>query len=311
LILNELILFYREFGIDLRRLWLPEVLENVKIGPLNWKMTVRAPKLVDKARAGQFVIIRVNEQGERVPMSIAGLDKDSGLLTIIYQVVGKTSALMTTVEAGGQIIDCVGPLGLPTHVDKWGTAILVGGGIGIAPIYPIAHAWKEAGNKLYTIIGARSKDVLFYEEEHKALADKLYVCTDDGSYGHHGFVTDPLKEILDRGEEIGMIMAIGPVPMMKFLSNLTRPYEVPTWVSLNPLMVDGTGMCGGCRVALGDTTKFACVDGPDFDGHKVDFDLLTRRLGAYKEQEKKSFHRFVESPDCRLHDSIKKLAETI
>ena len=289
---------------------MPEILDNVKIGPLNWKMTVHVPKLVKKAKAGQFVIIRVNEQGERVPMSIAGLDRDNGILTIIYQVVGKTSALMTTVPAGGEIIDCVGPLGLPTHVDNWGTAVLVGGGIGIAPIYPIAQEWKKAGNKLYTIIGARSKDILFYEEEHRAVADKLYVCTDDGSYGHHGFVSDVLKEILDSGEKIGMIMAIGPVPMMRVVSNLTRPYGVPTWVSLNPLMVDGTGMCGGCRVAVGNTIKFACVDGPDFDGHKVDFDLLTRRLSAYKEQEKESFHRFVDSPECRLHKSIKDLAHS-
>lgn len=287
---------------------MPKVLDNVQIGPLNWKMTVHVPKLVKKANAGQFVIIRVNEEGERVPMSIAGLDRDDGILTIIYQVVGKTSALMTTVPAGGEIIDCVGPLGLPTHVDKWGTAVLVGGGIGIAPIYPIAQEWKKAGNKLFTIIGARSKDILFYEEEHREVADKLFVCTDDGSYGHHGFVSDVLKEILDSGEKIDMIMAIGPVPMMRVVSNLTEPYGVPTWVSLNPLMVDGTGMCGGCRVAVGDTTKFACVDGPDFDGHKVDFDVLTRRLSAYKEQEKEAFHRFVDSPECRLHDSIKDLA---
>lgn len=286
---------------------MPQVLQNKKIGPLNWKMKIHVPKLVAKAKAGQFVIIRVNEQGERVPMSIAGLDRENGILTIIYQVVGKTSALMTTVEAGGEVIDCVGPLGLPTHVDKWGTAILVGGGIGIAPIYPIARAWKEAGNILYTIIGARSKEILFYEDEHREIADKLLICTDDGTYGHHGFVTDPLKEILDSGEKIGMIMAIGPVPMMRFLSKMTKPYSVPTWVSLNPLMVDGTGMCGGCRVAVGDVTKFACVDGPDFDGHLVDFDLLTRRLSAYQKQEKESFHRFVESPDCRLHDSIREL----
>ena len=290
---------------------MPGVLENIQIGPLNWKMTVHVPKLVNKAKAGQFVIIRVNEQGERVPMSIAGLDRDKGVLAIIYQVVGKTSALMTTVPAGGEIVNCVGPLGLPTHVENWGTAILVGGGIGIAPIYPIAQEWKKAGNKLYTIIGARSKNILFYEDEHRTIADELHVCTDDGSYGHHGFVSDVLKKILDTSEKIGMIMAIGPVPMMRVVSELTRPYNVPTYVSLNPLMVDGTGMCGGCRVAIGDTTKFACVDGPDFDGHLVDFDLLTKRLSAYKEQERESFHRFVESPDCKLHNSIKELARAI
>jgi ferredoxin--NADP+ reductase len=288
---------------------MPRVLDNVQIGPLNWKMRVDVPKLVSKASPGQFVIVRVNERGERVPMSIAGLNRDDGVLTIIYQVVGKTSALMTTVPAGGEILDCVGPLGLPTHVENWGTAVVVGGGIGIAPIYPIAQAWKAAGNKLHTIIGARSKEIIFYEDEHRRVADKLHICTDDGSYGHHGFVSDVLKQILDSGEKIGMIMAIGPVPMMRVVANLTRSYNVPTWVSLNPLMVDGTGMCGGCRVALGNTTKFACVDGPDFDGHQVDFDLLTKRLAAYKEQERESMHRFLEDPGCKLAGSIRELVK--
>ena len=284
---------------------MPKVLDNVQIGPLNWKMTVEVPKLVGKAKAGQFVIIRVNEQGERVPMSIAGLNKENGVLTVIYQVVGKTSALMTTVPSGGEILDCVGPLGVPSHVDNWGIACVVGGGIGIAPIYPIAQAYKAAGNKVITIIGARSRDILFYENEHKAIADEMHVCTDDGSYGHHGFVSDVLKKLLDDGVKIGMIMAIGPVPMMRVVANLTKNYNVPTWVSLNPLMVDGTGMCGGCRVSLNGETKFACVDGPDFDGHKVDFDLLTKRLSAYKEQEENAMHRFLADPGCRLADAVK------
>jgi NAD(P)H-flavin reductase len=238
-------------------------------------------------------------------MSIAGLDRERGLLTIIYQVVGKTSALMTSVPAGGDISDCVGPLGLPSHSEKWGTACVVGGGIGIAPIYPIAQAYKEAGNKLHTIIGARNKSLLFYEEEHRAVADQLHVCTDDGSYGHHGFVSDVLKKLIDGGEKIDMVMAIGPVPMMRVVSNLTRQYHVPTWVSLNPLMVDGTGMCGGCRVKIGDETKFACVDGPDFDGHKVDFDLLTSRLSAYRDQERAAMKRLLEDPNCRLTKAVK------
>ena len=283
---------------------MPKVVDNKQIGPMIWKMLVETPRLVSKAKAGQFVILRVNENGERVPMSIAGLDKDKGLLTIVYQVVGKTSALMTTVKVGEEISDCVGPLGLPSHVEKWGTAVVVGGGIGIAPIYPIAQAYKEAGNKVISIIGARSKDILFYEEEHKAVADELFVCTDDGSYGHHGFVTDPLKKLLDDGVSIGMIMTVGPVPMMKFLSNLTKKYKVPTWVSLNPLMIDGTGMCGGCRVQIGDKTKFACVDGPDFDGHLVDFDLLTARLGAYHQQERKAMKHFLGDPGCHLAKSV-------
>lgn len=284
---------------------MPKVVDNQQIGPQTWKMNLETPKLVGKAKAGQFVILRVDSNGERVPMSIAGLDKDKGLLTIVYQVVGKTSAQMTTVPAGGEFSDCVGPLGEPSHVDNWGTACLIGGGIGIAPIYPIAQAYKEAGNKVITIIGARSKEILFYENEHKSVADDLYICTDDGSYGQKGFVSDVLKKLLDDGEKIRMVMAIGPVPMMKVVSNLTKGYDVPTWVSLNPLMVDGTGMCGGCRVSIGNETKFACVDGPDFDGHKVDFDLLTSRLGAYKVQERKAMHQFLENPGCKLSKSVK------
>jgi ferredoxin--NADP+ reductase len=270
-----------------------------------WKMRVEVPRLVSKAQAGQFVILRVNEQGERVPMSIAGLDRENGLLTIIYQVVGKTSALMTTVQPGEELADCVGPLGIPSHVEKWGTTCVIGGGIGIAPIYPIAQAYKEVGNRVITIVGARNKDLLFYEDEHKAVADEFYPCTDDGSYGHHGFVSDVLKKLLDDGKPIKMIMAIGPVPMMRVVANLTRPYEVPTWVSLNPLMIDGTGMCGGCRVKIGEETKFACVDGPDFDGHLVDFDLLTARLGSYREQERKAMKRLLEDPNCRLTKAVR------
>ena len=287
---------------------MPRVRENTQIGPLTWRMYIEVPRLVRKAQAGQFVIIRVNEDGERVPMSIAGLDRENGTLTVIYQVVGKTSALMTTVEAGGEIADCVGPLGVASHVDNWGTACVIGGGIGIAPIYPIAQAWKEAGNEIITIIGARSKENLFYEEEHKAVADELYVTTDDGSYGEHGFVSDVLKRLIDEGRQIDQIMAIGPVPMMKVVTNVTRDTGIKTWVSLNPLMVDGTGMCGGCRVQIGDETKFACVDGPDFDGHLVDFDILTKRLRAYQDQERKAMKRFLDDPHCKLSKAVQEFS---
>lgn len=283
---------------------MPKVVDNIQIGPAVWKMRIEIPRLVSKAKAGQFVILRIDEQGERVPMSIAGLDKENGYLTIIYQVVGKTSGHMTTIPAGGEMKDCVGPLGIASHTENWGVACVVGGGIGIAPVYPIAQAYKEAGNKVISIIGARSKDFLFYEEEHKAVADEVYVCTDDGSYGHHGFVSDVLKKLLDDKVGIGQIMAIGPVPMMKVVANLTRDYGVSTWVSLNPLMIDGTGMCGGCRVQIGDETKFACVDGPDFDGHKVDFDLLSRRLGAYKDQERVAMKRWISNPGCKLSKAV-------
>ena len=287
---------------------MPKIVDNVELGPMIWKMRVAVPRLVAKAKAGQFVILRVNNEGERVPMSIAGLDQANGLLTIVYQVVGKTSALMTTVAPGHELSDCVGPLGIPTHVDTWGTACVVGGGIGIAPVYPIAQAFKKAGNKVVTIIAARTRDLLFYEEEHKAVADEFYPCTDDGSYGHHGFVSDVLKQLLDRGAPIKHIMAIGPVPMMRVVSKLTAPYGVSTWVSLNPLMIDGTGMCGGCRVKIGEETKFACVDGPDFDGHLVDFDLLTSRLTAYREQERRAMKRLLDDPNCRLTKSVQAFA---
>ncbi len=283
---------------------MPRVVDNIQLSDLIWRMRVEVPRLVSKAQAGQFVILRVDDAGERVPMSIAGLDKDQGLLTIVYQVVGKTSAQMTTVPVGGELADCVGPLGLPSHVEKWGTACVIGGGIGIAPIYPIAQAYRKAGNKVITIIGSRTKDLLFYEEEHRAAADELHVCTDDGSYSFHGFVSDKLKELIGGGVVVNMVMAIGPVPMMKVVSNLTKQYGVPTWVSLNPLMIDGTGMCGGCRVAVKGETKFACVDGPDFDGHQVDYDLLTKRLAAYREQERQAMHRFLADPGCRLAKEV-------
>jgi NAD(P)H-flavin reductase len=284
---------------------MPKIVDNNQIGPAVWKMRIEVPRLVAKAKAGQFVILRVHQKGERIPMSIAGLDKENGLLTVIYQVVGKTSAQMTTIPEGGEMRDVVGPLGLPSHVEKWGTSVVVGGGIGIAPIYPIAQAYKAAGNKVISIIGARSENILFYEDEHKAVADEMYVCTDDGSKGHHGFVSDVLKKLMDDGVKIGMVMAIGPVPMMRVVADLTKKYEVPTWVSLNPLMIDGTGMCGGCRVKIGDKTKFACVDGPDFDGHLVDFKLLSSRLGAYKEQERAAMKRFMDKPGCKLADAVK------
>ena len=283
---------------------MPKVIDNMQIGPMVWKMRIEVPHLVAKAKAGQFVILRVNEEGERVPMSIAGLDRENGLLAIIYQVVGKTSGLMTTIEAGGEISDCVGPLGVPSHVENWGNTVVVGGGIGIAPVFPIAQAYKEAGNKVYSIIGARNEGLLFYQDEHKSVADEFLPCTDDGSFGHHGFVSDVLKKLMDDGLKIGMVMAIGPVPMMKALANLTKEYNVPTWVSLNPLMIDGTGMCGGCRVSIGGETKFACVDGPDFDGHLVDFDLLSARLSAYREQEQVAMKKMLDDPNCRLHKSV-------
>jgi ferredoxin--NADP+ reductase len=252
---------------------------------------IEASKIARKAKPGQFVILKANETGERIPLTMAETDVEKGTITIIYQVVGKSTALFKTLQVGDGYQDVIGPLGKPTHVEKLGKVVCVGGGTGIAVLHPITRALKEAGNHVICIIGARSKDILILEDRMKAASHDLRICTDDGSYGHHGFVTDVLKEVLE-SEKIDQVVAIGPVPMMKFVSKLTKEYNVPTLVSLNPIMVDGTGMCGGCRVTVGGQTKFACVDGPEFDGHQVDYDELMLRLQAYCEDEKKCYEEF-------------------
>lgn len=254
---------------------------------------VQAPKIAAKAEPGQFVVIRANEKGERIPLTMADTDSEKGTITIIFQVVGKTTALLRTLEVGHSILDVIGPLGKPTHIEKLGTVVCVGGGTGVAVMHPIARAYKKAGNHVIAVIGARTKDLLILEREMRAASHELHVCTDDGSYGHHGFVTDVLKRILDEDKSVRLVVAIGPVPMMKFLCKLTKPYEVRTIVSLNPIMVDATGMCGACRVSVGGVTKFCCVDGPEFDGHAVDFEELTKRLAAYVKEEKIAMERFM------------------
>jgi len=250
---------------------------------------IEAPKIARKAQPGQFVILKVGEDGERIPLTMAETDIEKGTITVIYMVVGKSTALFKTLQVGDSYQDVIGPLGKPTHIEKIGNVVCVGGGTGIAVLHPITRALKEAGNHVISIIGARSKDLLIMED-HMA-SDDLRVCTDDGSYGHHGFVTEVLKEILTK-EKIDQVVAIGPVPMMKFVSLITKEFNVPTLVSLNPIMVDGTGMCGGCRVTVGGKTKFACVDGPEFDGHQIDYDELMLRLQAYCEDEKKCYNDF-------------------
>ncbi len=270
---------------------------------------IEAPRLVKKAKAGQFVILRKDDRGERVPMSIGGLDKEKGILTVVIQEVGKTSASMNRMKTGDHFADVVGPLGIPSHVEKFGHCVCIGGGVGIPPIYPIAQALKEAGNKVTTIIGARTKDLLIFREELSEASDQLLISTDDGSYGTHGFVTTILQKMIDDGEKIDMVISIGPVPMMKAVVETTRKPGIKTFVSLNPIMVDGTGMCGACRVTVGGKTKFACVDGPDFDGHQVDFDEMTKRLKMYVPYEKKAYDKFLEDEHCRLKkkaDEIKK-----
>jgi ferredoxin--NADP+ reductase len=250
-----------------------------------FRILVEAPEIAKKHRPGQFVVLRVNETGERIPLTIADSDAEKGLITMIFQVVGKSTMLLSDQKVGDKIEDLCGPLGTATHIEKFGTVACVGGGIGVAPLYPIAKGLKKAGNRLVNILGARTKSLLILEKEMAELADKQVVSTDDGSYGIHGLVTDTLKAELESDDPPKIVFSIGPLPMMKFVSKLTKEYNVPTWVSLNSIMVDGTGMCGGCRVTVGGEQKFTCVDGPEFDGHKVDFDELGKRLAFYREQE--------------------------
>jgi ferredoxin/flavodoxin---NADP+ reductase len=255
------------------------------------RMDILAPEIARKRKAGQFVILKVNEQGERIPLTIVDSNEEKGTITIIFQIVGKTTALMAALNAGDDIQDVQGPLGNPTEIENFGHVVCIGGGVGVGVIYPITKALKEAGNRVTSIIGARTQSLIILEEEMKAASNELIVTTDDGSYGVHGFVSNVLQKIIDNGEKIDRVYAIGPVPMMKAIANLTRPYGIKTIVSLNAIMVDATGMCGACRVSVGGKTKFTCVDGPEFDGHQVDFDLLTNRLRMYCEQEGQSYER--------------------
>jgi ferredoxin--NADP+ reductase len=259
---------------------------------------IEAPRIAKKALPGQFVILKSGEDGERIPLTMADTNPEKGTITIIYMVVGKSTALFKTLQVGDGYEDVIGPLGKATHLENVGKVICVGGGTGVAVLHPITRALKEVGNDVTCIIGARNKGLLMLEEQMRAASHDLRICTDDGSYGHHGFVTDVLKKVLDDGD-IKQVVAIGPVPMMKAVSNLTKEYDVPTLVSLNPIMVDGTGMCGGCRVSVGGETKFACVDGPEFDGHKVDFDELNLRLQAYLEDEKKCHNDYCTIRDAK------------
>jgi len=271
---------------------LNEILELKKLAPEINLLKLNVPLITQKAKAGQFVVLRINEEGERIPMSITDLDPETGILTIIFQEVGKTTAHLAILKKGDVLADVVGPLGIPTHMKNFGTCVCVGGGIGIAPIHFVAKTLKQTGNKVISIIGARSKNLLILEEEMRNLSDELLISTDDGSYGHHGFVTDLLTQLLSKKVKVDFIMAIGPVIMMKAVCGVTAPRGIKTVVSLNPIMVDATGMCGACRVTVGGKTKFACVDGPDFDGHQVDFDELIKRQAMYLKQEKIAMERF-------------------
>lgn len=274
------------------------ILLNDLISPNVGRMVVEAEYVARHRKAGQFIILRIDEAGERIPLTIASADSTAGTITLYYQVVGMTTQHMANLKAGDFIQDIAGPLGHPTEIKNYGTVVCIGGGIGIAPVYPIAAAMKEAGNRVINIIGARTKDLLIMEDELRKAGDDIIVCTDDGSHGRKAFVTEALKDVIGR-EKVDIVVAIGPVPMMKAVSAMTKELNIKTMVSLNSIMIDGTGMCGGCRVTVKGERRFTCVDGPEFDGHLVDFDELTSRLGTYRDDEKIMYEKY--NHECKLN----------
>ncbi len=275
-----------------------KIIEKKEIAPSVHLLKILAPDVAKAAKAGQFIILRIDETSERIPLTIADFDAVEGTITIIFQEMGKTTKQLAKMTSSNELRDFVGPLGTPADVRELGTVILVGGGVGIAPVYPQVRAYREAGNKVISVIGARNESLLILEDEMKAASDELHVATDDGSKGHHGFVTDVVKNILDSGEKVARVVVIGPPILMKVAAGMLEPYGVETLVSLNPIMIDGTGMCGGCRVSVGGETKFACVDGPEFDAHKVDFNLLMSRLALYRDEESKCLENHNNNHKC-------------
>ena len=272
-----------------------QILAREDLTPEIHLLEIAAPEVARKAQAGQFVVIRVDEKGERIPLTIADWNREKGTVTVVFMEVGKTTRKLATLKAGESVATFTGPLGLPTHIEKFGTVVCVAGGFAIATIVPIARAMRAAGNKVISIMGFRNKDLVFWEDRLRNVSDELIVTTDDGSYGRKGMVTVPLKELLEGDEKLDRVVAIGPTVMMKFSSLTTQPFGVKTIVSLNPIMVDGTGMCGVCRVSIGGVTKFTCVDGPDFDGHQVDWDELMARQRIYLDEEKRSLELWQRS----------------
>jgi len=268
-----------------------KILSKIQLSEEVYRMEIEAPLIAEERKPGQFIILQLDTDfGERVPLTIADADPVKGSITIIFQTVGNTTHRLAALEPGEAIENVLGPLGQPTHIENFGKVVCVGGGIGTAPLHPIAQALKQAGNQVKTIIGARNRELIIMEEEMREIADELIICTDDGSYGRKALVTQPLKELCEEWKP-DMVVAIGPPIMMKFCAETTRPYGIYTIVSLNTIMVDGTGMCGGCRVSVGGKTKFVCVDGPEFDGHLVDFDNMMLRLGTYRNQEASDHHK--------------------
>ena len=272
-----------------------KILKKRTLGPKIREYVIEAPEVARVGKPGQFIVLRLHERGERIPLTIVACDPDTGGVTLVVQEVGKSTLEMgDRFHQGDTILDFAGPLGEASEIENFGTVICIGGGLGIAPLYPIVRALKQAGNTVVGIIGYRSRDLMFYHDEFEAACDELLVMTNDGSFGGKGFVSDPLREILESGRQIARVWAIGPAIMMKVCSEVTREFGVPTIVSLNSVMIDGTGMCGGCRVDVGGVAKFACVDGPEFDGHQVDFDLLMSRQGYYAHEEACSLDRYLK-----------------
>ncbi|MBZ0265815.1 sulfide/dihydroorotate dehydrogenase-like FAD/NAD-binding protein [bacterium] len=281
-----------------------EILEKRVLSEGVKDIIVSSPVIARKRKAGQFIILRVHERGERIPLTIVGSDPEAGTLRLIFQEVGKSTMQLGELEVGDSILDIAGPLGKPTHIENFGRVLCVGGGIGVAPVLPIAAAMKEAGNEVISIIGARNKELLILEDDMKAVSDRLIVTTDDGSYGKHGFVTDAISMLVEEGLTFEQSVSIGPVIMMKFTSALAKKNNIPMMVSLNSIMVDGTGMCGGCRVSVDGKSEFVCVDGPEFDGWLVDFDQLMKRQAAYLEQERRSSEEYHR---CKLDAQVENL----
>ena len=280
-----------------------KILFKQELAPKVMKFIVEAPIIARQTRPGQFLIIRVHENGERIPMSIPDVNPENGTITLVVQEVGKSTALLNALDVGDEIQDIVGPLGIPTHIENFGTAVAVGGGVGIAPLYPITRALKKAGNYIVSILGGRSRAFIIMEEEMRSVSDEILICTDDGSVGEKGFVSVVLDRLLKEGRQIDYCIAIGPPIMMKVIADITRPYGIKTYVSLNTVMVDGTGMCGACRISVGGETKFVCVDGPEFDGHLVDFSEMFKRMAMYRPQEERSYSSYKSelSEKCKGH----------
>jgi len=276
-----------------------KILKAEFIAPGIKRFVIEAPRIARKHQAGQFVILRLDEHGERIPLTIESADGESGTISLVVQSVGKTTHQLNALAEGDEIRDVVGPLGKPSEIKNFGTVVIVGGGVGTALAYPTTVALKRAGNRILTILGGRNRDLVILEEEMRAASDALYVTTDDGSYGEKGLVTDKLRELLGSKETIGLVLAVGPVPMMKAVADLTATKGIRTVVSLNPIMIDGTGMCGGCRVLVGGKSQFACVDGPEFEAHEVNFDVLMQRNRTYREQEKRSLEEYQRGLQSR------------